>query len=270
MSNLVKTEAIVLSRSDFSNTSRIFTFLTPAHGLVGAILKGARRPTGRAGLGGGLDLLSENEILYYARRGGSLAVLAEWSEMRSWPELGNSAARLAASGVLAEFALRCASEGEDSQGAYALLGEWTRLAAGAQRLLPAALGAALGLLSLAGFRPAAAACAACGRRPSGGAWKRGAVLSAGGLGLLCERCSPGRGPKDGSVRLSGEACGLLGALLRLKPAAAVRLRPSRRAEVELMRAIETYACWRLECRMRSLSMLARVIEGLETAGLRCR
>jgi hypothetical protein len=113
-----------------------------------------------------------------------------------------------------------------------------------------------------------AGCVACGRPAPGGAWKRGAVLSAGALGLLCERCSPGKGPEAGCFRLSGEACGLLGALLRLKPAGAVRLRPSRGAEVELMRAIEAYACWRLECRMRSMATLARVIESLEAVACR--
>ena len=91
----VKTAGIVVGRLDFGNTSRILTFLTPDRGRVGALLKGARRPRGRPGLGGGLDLLSENEILLYERRSG-LAVLAEWAELTTSAELGRDAVRLAA------------------------------------------------------------------------------------------------------------------------------------------------------------------------------
>jgi len=277
----VKTSGIVLARWDFGNTSRILALLTADRGQVSVLHKGARRAKGGAGLGGGLDLLSENEILYYERRGGGLAVLAEWSELAD-PATGLAAhpVRFAAAEVLLEYARACSSEGEASPEAYRLLADGTRLLTGAERLIPAALALALAMLSAAGFRPAVDACAACGQKPPGGAWKGPATLCAEQGGLLCTPCAAAaerRRAQDrrgrsrlfrGTVRLSGEACALLGALVRLAPEAAARLRPSRRAEHELLRAVESYGSWRLEHRMRALTALGLIINRLEAVGCR--
>lgn len=263
----VKTRGAVLTRLDYGNTSRIITFLTPDRGLVTALAKGARRPKGVAGLGGGLDLLSEAEILYYERRAG-MAVLAEWSE--TWTPsaaLGRSAVRLGAAEVCAEFARWCATEGEPQPEVCRLLSEGARQACEARRLVPPALAAALGMLSAAGFRPEVEACAVCGGAlgPAGRAGR--AFLSAEEGGLLCPRCAARSGGRPGGGNpLSPEAGALLAALARRRPAAAARLRPSRAAEGELVPAVEAYASWRLERRMRSLSGLARIIAALEAAG----
>ncbi len=260
-----KTTGIVLGRYDYGNTSRIFTFLTPDHGRVGALAKGARRARGRPGLGGGLDLLSENEILYYPRRSG-LAVLAEWAEVSGVPELGRDPVRFAAAEACAEFARECSAEEQADPELYRLLLEGRDLAARAERLVPSALSVVLGMLSTAGFRPRTENCAACGEELPERAVR--CTLSAAEGGIVCRRCAA-REPDTGSaVRLSAESAALLGALVRLKPAAAARLRPSRRAERELLRAVEFYAAWRLERRMRGLSGLSAIIAGLEAVGCR--
>lgn len=282
MSGPFKTRGIVLGRWDFGNTSRVISFLTPERGRLSVLYKGARRTKGVAGLGGGLDLLSENEILGYERRGSSLALLAEWSELSdSLAGLGADPVRFAAASVLAEYARECSSEGEESGEVYRLLADGTVRAASTGRLIPAALSAALAMLSAAGFRPEVECCAACGAAPSGGAWKGPATLSAAHGGLLCAGCAKdaeaeaevgrarGRmGAVPGLVRLSGEAVALLGALVRLSPEAGARLRPSRRAERELLGAVESYASWRLERKMRTLTALGEIISRLEAVGCR--
>jgi DNA repair protein RecO (recombination protein O) len=273
----LNTLGIVLARWDFGNTSRILTFLTPDRGRLGVLAKGARRPKGGAGLGGGLDLLSESEILCYERRGGGLAVLAEWSELSSpAAELGGDSVRFAAAEVLVEYARECSSEGEESAELYRLLATGTRLALRAERLVPVALAVSLAMLSAAGFRPATEACAGCGRRPAEGGSRGPATLSAAQGGMLCERCAAAaeersaaasrrRRPGGGRelIRLSGEAAALLGALLRLSPEAGTRLRPSRRAERELLGAVESYGSWRLERQMRTLTALGTMVSRLE-------
>ncbi len=285
MSGPLKTRGIVLARWDFGNTSRVINLLTPDRGRLGVLAKGARRPKGGAGLGGGLDLLSENEILCYERRGGGLAVLAEWSELHGpGAALGGDPVRFAAAGVLVEYARECSSEGEESGSLYRLLASGIRLAASAERLIPVALAAGLAMLSAAGFKPACETCAGCGLKPPDGTWKGPATLSAGHGGMLCEACAAaaegqaaaaarrGRpvpaGGTGGLVRLSGETAALLGALLRLSPEAGARLRPSRRAERELLGAVEGYGSWRLERRMRTLTALGRMVGRLEAVGCR--
>jgi len=275
----IKTTGMVLGRYDYGNTSRIFAFLTPDHGRVSALAKGARRVRGRPGLGGGLDLLSENEILYYPRRSG-LAVLAEWAEVSGSAQLGRDPVRFAAAEACAEFARECSVEEQAEPELYRLLLEGRDLAAGAERLVPLALSVTLGMLRVAGFRPRTESCAACGqdlpRRAGGG------LLSAAAGGLVCGRCArreAGSVKREthhvsrttlhaSAVRLSAEGAALLGALVRLEPAAAARLRPSRRAEGELLRAAEFYAGWCLERRMKGLSGLGAIIAGLEAVGCR--
>ncbi|HOX06562.1 MAG TPA: DNA repair protein RecO C-terminal domain-containing protein [Planctomycetota bacterium] len=285
MSGPLKTFGIVLARWDFGNTSRVLSFLTPDRGRLGVLAKGARRPKGTAGLGGGLDLLSQNEILCYERRGGGLAILAEWSELcNPAAELGTDPVRFAASAVLVEYARECSAEGEDSAELFRLLAAGTALAVSAERLIPAALASALAMLSSAGFRPAFETCAGCGGgRPVGGGRGAAAVLSAAQGGMLCAGCAElvgsraaearrrgrgGAGGGSGLFRLSGEAAALLGALLRMTPEAGARLRPSRGAERELLGAVEGYASWRLEKGMRSLTALGAMVGRLEAVGCR--
>ncbi len=185
MPGIVKTTGIVLLRHDWGNTSRIYTFLTPNHGRVSALLKGARRPKGRPGLGGGLDLLSENEILYYQRRSG-LSVLAEWYEIASAAELGSNSVRFAAAEACAELVRECSVEEGADPGLYELLLSGIGLAKGADRLAPLTLSVALSALSLAGFRPGTEVCAACEGKLAADRQRPGLVLSGGEGGLVCE------------------------------------------------------------------------------------
>lgn len=263
----VKSTGIVVNRFDYGNTSRIIVFLSPDRGQVRALAKGARRPRGGPGLGGGLDLLSESEILYYERRSG-LSVLAEWSEKRSFPQLGRDPVRMAAGMVCAEFARSCSTEGEESTRLYELLAGGADSACRAERLVPAALHAALGMLSVAGFRPAVEACVGCGAELTVGEGRRKLLLSARLGGIICPGCRRSASGEDGGGPLSAEAVALLGALLRLEAASAARLRPSRAAEGELLAAVESFASWCLERAMRSLSGLGGIIAGLEAVGCR--
>jgi DNA repair protein RecO (recombination protein O) len=262
---IVKTTGIVVLRHDWGNSSRIYTFLTPKHGRISALLKGARRPKGRPGLGGGLDLLSENEILYYQRRSG-LSVLAEWYEIASAAELGGDPVRFAAAEACAELVRECSVEGAADPGLYELLLSGIRLAKGADRLAPLTLSVALSALSLAGFRPGTEKCAACEGELAAGGQRPGLVLSGGEGGLVCEGCARQLRNEAGAPRLSPEAVALFRALLRLEVEAAARLRPSRNAERELLRATEHYASWKLERRIRGLSGLMSIISSLEAVG----
>ncbi len=86
--------------------------------------------------------------------------------------------------------------------------------------------------------------------------------------MLCGACGRAAGADGDGIVLSAESTALFGALLRMEPAAAARLRPSRKAEDELLRGVEYYASWRLERRMKGLSGLRAIIAGLETVGCR--
>lgn len=70
-----RTEAVVLRGVDFSETSRIVTFLTPDRGLLACMAAGARKPKG--GNAGALDTFNRLEIVYYWKENRSVQRLAE-------------------------------------------------------------------------------------------------------------------------------------------------------------------------------------------------
>lgn len=80
----VTTQAIVLSRTNFGEADRIVTFLTPDHGKVSAIVKGARKA--RSKLAGGIELFSISDISYIAGRG-ELATMTSTRLLRHYANI---------------------------------------------------------------------------------------------------------------------------------------------------------------------------------------
>lgn len=65
--NQIVTRAIVLTRTDYGEADRIVTMITPDHGKLRLMVKGARRVKSR--LAGGVELFSVSDITYIAGRG---------------------------------------------------------------------------------------------------------------------------------------------------------------------------------------------------------
>lgn len=63
----ITTRAIVLSRTNFGEADRIVTFLTPDHGKISGMVKGARKA--RSKLAGGIELFSISDISFITGRG---------------------------------------------------------------------------------------------------------------------------------------------------------------------------------------------------------
>ena len=72
---IIKTEGIVLAIRPWSRTSHIVTWLTPDHGCVTTLVKGAVRP--KSAFLGQYDLFYTCDFLYYARATADLHALRE-------------------------------------------------------------------------------------------------------------------------------------------------------------------------------------------------
>ena len=72
---IVKTRGIVLSIRPWSRTSHVVTWLTPDHGPVSTLVKGAVRP--KSAFLGQYDLFYLCDLLYYAHASGDLHALRE-------------------------------------------------------------------------------------------------------------------------------------------------------------------------------------------------
>ncbi len=72
---IIKTDGIVLAIHPWSRTSHIVTWLTPDHGCVTTLVKGAVRP--KSASLGQYDLFYTCDLLYYARARGDMHALRE-------------------------------------------------------------------------------------------------------------------------------------------------------------------------------------------------
>lgn len=71
--NQIKTEAIILRRTNYGEADRIINFLTPQHGVVSAIAKGVRKSKSK--LAGGLEIFAVTDITYIKGKG-ELAIVS--------------------------------------------------------------------------------------------------------------------------------------------------------------------------------------------------
>ncbi|HEY5152925.1 MAG TPA: DNA repair protein RecO [Candidatus Saccharimonadales bacterium] len=65
--NQIRTQGIVLSRTDYGETDRILTLLTPDRGKLRLMARGVRRAKSK--LAGGIELFSTSDITYMQGRG---------------------------------------------------------------------------------------------------------------------------------------------------------------------------------------------------------
>ena len=72
---IIKTQGIVLAIRPWSQTSHVVTWLTPDHGPVTTLVKGAVRA--KSAFLGQYDLFYRCDLLYYARASGDLHALRE-------------------------------------------------------------------------------------------------------------------------------------------------------------------------------------------------
>ena len=156
-----KTEAVVVRGVDFSETSRIVTFLTPQRGLMVCMAKGARRKN--SPVAAALDAMNRVELVYYWKDGRRTQQMGEVSILDTHSGLKKDLERHTFAAFPLELAYRTAHENEPSEVLYATL---TRGLAG----LDAWRGDArlhccwqvMQLLGAAGFAPSLDVCVRCG------------------------------------------------------------------------------------------------------------
>ena len=236
---LERTEAVVLRGVDFSQTSRIVTFLSPDRGLVVCLAKGARRP--RSALSGQLDTFNRVEIVFSWRESRSVQPLTECSVLDSYPGIKHDLEKSTYAAFPLELTYKVARENEPSHGLYATLAggldcleRWEgdiRLHCGWQ---------AVQLLKAAGFGPALHVCSVCGA----------SVPETPGFaysgGVTCDGCVSDR-------RMSTRAYATLVAL-----AEAERDCPLLEADGECFEILLRYAMRQVESDFRSLRVIKQL------------
>lgn len=86
--SIVRTEAIALRRTDYSNSSQIITFYTRDYGKIQTIAKGFKRASGKYN-SKAIDLLTYYQILFIKKEHTSLHILTEAVLQDNYPSLRN-------------------------------------------------------------------------------------------------------------------------------------------------------------------------------------
>lgn len=191
-----KAAAVVVRLSDYSETSQIATFVTDNVGILRAIVKGAKRPSGPTG--GALDLLTVSEIVFSTPRSGGLATLREGRTIEQFPQLRDRVSRYYAGLYFAEISTLLGEGSEGSPELFALLVDSLRaLGRVAEDRIANLVAFFEGrLLSIVGLKPNLETCARCG---AGVGRSSTARLSLEDGGLLCKSCPGGTPIRPGSL-----------------------------------------------------------------------
>lgn len=88
MSDIVKTEAIVLQKIKYGDTSVIVTLFTKDYGKMAAIVKGARNPKSKLGLM--MDVLNHLQIVFYRKESREVQFISSADLVSHFPNIKNN------------------------------------------------------------------------------------------------------------------------------------------------------------------------------------
>jgi DNA repair protein RecO (recombination protein O) len=116
-----RSEALVLRSVDYSETSKIVTFLCPIRGRLACMCAGARRAKGS--LAGALDTFNRVEAVYYWKDGRNIQRLAEATLLDGHFGIKADLDKSLYAAIPLELVYKVAHENEPSQGLYELICE---------------------------------------------------------------------------------------------------------------------------------------------------
>jgi DNA repair protein RecO (recombination protein O) len=250
---IVETEALVLRRFDYSETSQIARLFTRDEGRLSVIAKGIRRPN--ADLRGPMDLFCLADVGFVGRPHDELLVLRRYHVVTGFPGLRRSLARMNAAFYLAELLCEGTRDRDPDPALFDLWVASLRAleTATAEECDPIVLRAELGFLDASGFLPSLDRCVRCGA-PVAAA--ESAALSPGRGGVLCAACGEAA-VSTGVLRLTAGQRRTLLHLLGVAPSRARTVALLPRDRRVLRRALTALLEHVLEKELHSARFLAR-------------
>lgn len=245
---LYKADVTVLHVRPFGEADRLATLLSPEHGKIRAVARGARR--GRALAAAIQPFVRAELVLWHGRQ---LDGISQAEVRQARRGLSQALETVAAAAYCCELAEAFASERQE---ALELVAALDAALDAIERQGPAGRRAEvlrwfdLRLLAVSGFAPELASCTGCGRalgEPDGAVG-----FSPEGGGALCPECAP---QTPGSVRLSGTALRALRHLHTVEVAAAERVRIGPRTLAEMDQALRLQLQGILQRPLRTRALL---------------
>jgi len=113
MSEILKTEAIVLKKMNFRESSKIAAFYTKDHGKISAIIKGAR--SSKSQIGHKIDLLNHLQIVVYNKESRELQILTQAELINHFGKVKEDLDKLKYASAVLEITDELTLEGESNE-----------------------------------------------------------------------------------------------------------------------------------------------------------
>jgi DNA repair protein RecO (recombination protein O) len=157
-----KTEAIVLSKRDFRETSLIVVLYTRDYGKISGILKGIRKEPGK--FASTLEPFSYNDIIFYPKRTSSLCLVSQCELKCNFDAIRRSIEKVCVASVMAELLAVVMPPEDKNEEIFDLMLNCLKELEASPNADKIAMIYKLKLLALSGFKPNFQTCVCCGSR----------------------------------------------------------------------------------------------------------
>lgn len=181
---VVRTEAIALGRTDYSDSSQIITFFTHDYGKIRTLAKGFKRSSGKHS-SKAIDLLSYYQIFFIKKEHTSLHTLTEAILQNNYPTLRNDLDKYYRASYMAELINEFTMENDSSEQLFKVLVNTLDGISTEQDATVRLLVFEIKLLKILGYLPEWGCCVQCKNRIQEAS---GVRFSAKEGGVLCQRC----------------------------------------------------------------------------------
>ncbi|MBI1804609.1 MAG: DNA repair protein RecO [Ignavibacteriae bacterium] len=162
MSEIIKTEAIVLKSMKYRETSKIVTLYTREFGKVSTIVKGARRA--KSTFGSSLEPMSYVSVVFYKKQGRELQTLAQCDVITPFRKLAEDLEKMSVGVTIIELVSAVAHEEERNVALFNLVAtSLTTLNDVGKNSLNLLYAFEVHLARILGFQPTFGRCISCGR-----------------------------------------------------------------------------------------------------------
>jgi DNA repair protein RecO (recombination protein O) len=176
-----KTEAIVLRKRDFRETSLIVDFFSREFGRISGLLKGIRQEPAK--FSSSLELFSLNEIIFYRKRNSGLHLVSQCDLKENFTNIRQNVLKTSLASVIVELVLAVMPQEDANGDVFNLITCCLSELANSNSPEKIVTIFKIKMLSLSGFKPHFDSCVLCQERITGVS-KFSLRLG----GLLCPKC----------------------------------------------------------------------------------
>ena len=176
-----KTEAIVLKKRDFRETSLIAEFYTRDFGKITGLLKGIRQDPGK--FASSVEPFSFNEIVYYEKRNSALHLVTQCDLRQDFYNLKKDLSKLGLCSIITEMVNEIMAPEDKNEAVFDLLTSTLKEIDTNNNPHKVTLLFKIKALALSGFKPHFDSCVSCGAKINGES-----KFSTSLGGLLCFKC----------------------------------------------------------------------------------